>query len=461
MRRVARDLRRAHHAARAAIAEAAGHQDALRAVEQRLAAFLLERFGLDPVHVHLQPVLEAAVHQRFVQALVRILEPDVLADDVDGDFVVGVLEPLDEVFPVAHVGSVCGRCRCSSRMRSMPFPREHERHLVDAAHVLRGDHRFFVDVAEERDLALDVGRQEAIGAAQQDVGLDADRSQVAHAVLRRLGLELAGGADVRHQRQVDVERVLAADVLAELADRLEERQALDVADGAADLDDHDVDAVRDRADAVLDRVGDVRNHLHGRAEVVAAALALDDRQEDLAGGPVVVAAGDRVGEPLVVAEVEVGLGAIVGDVDLAVLVRAHRPRVDVDVGVELLQRDPVAVALEQTADGGGREAFAERRDDAAGDEDVLDGTRVRALHGDLPGHSARSPAFRTDVGDADERMARTRATSASVSTPIESKCVSTTLMRMPCSSARSCSSDSRSSSGVGASAASRSSVARR
>ena len=87
---------------------------------------------------------------------------------------------------------------------------------------------------------------------------------------------------------------------------------------------------------------------------------------------------DLVGEALVVAEVEVGLRAVVGDVDLAVLVRAHRARIDVDVGVELLQRDLVAVAFEQRADGGGREALAERRDDAAGDEDVFDrALRVR------------------------------------------------------------------------------------
>ena len=62
-------------------------------------------------------------------------------------------------------------------------------------------------------------------------------------MLRRLGLQLAGGADVRHERQVDVERVVAADVLAELADGLEERQALDVADRAADLDEDDVDVL--------------------------------------------------------------------------------------------------------------------------------------------------------------------------------------------------------------------------
>ena len=159
-----------------------------------------------------------------------------------------------------------------------PFGGEDERHLVDARDVLRRDDGFLVDVAEERDLLLDVLVEEAVRAAEQDVGLDADRAQVADAVLRRLGLQLAGGADERHQRQVDVERVLAPDVLAQLADRLEERQALDVADRAADLDEHDVDVLGDRADGVLDLVGDVRNDLHGAPEVVAAALLLDHRR---------------------------------------------------------------------------------------------------------------------------------------------------------------------------------------
>ena len=43
----------------------------------------------------------------------------------------------------------------------------------------------------------------------------------------------------------------------------------------------------------------------------------------------------RVGEALVVTEVQVGLAAVVGDEDLAVLEGAHRPRIDVDVRVEL------------------------------------------------------------------------------------------------------------------------------
>ncbi len=43
-----------------------------------------------------------------------------------------------------------------------------------------------------------------------------------------------------------------------------------------------------------------------------------------------------VDEALVVAQVEVGLGAVVGDEHLAVLERTHGARIDVQIGVELL-----------------------------------------------------------------------------------------------------------------------------
>ena len=51
---LARDLGRPHHAARAARAEPAGHQDAVGAVEQPRAVILLERLRLDPLDVDLR-----------------------------------------------------------------------------------------------------------------------------------------------------------------------------------------------------------------------------------------------------------------------------------------------------------------------------------------------------------------------------------------------------------------------
>ena len=111
---------------------------------------------------------------------------------------------------------------------------------------------------------------------------------------------------------------------------------------------------------VLDLVGDVRDHLDGAAEVVAAALLLQHVRVDPARGDGVGAPGGDAGEALVVAEVEVGLGAVVGDEDLAVLEGRHRAGVDVEVGVELAKADGIAAGLQQRAEGGRGQALAER-----------------------------------------------------------------------------------------------------
>ena len=65
-----------------------------------------------------------------------------------------------------------------------------------------------------------------------------------------VGLVLSSPAAAMYgiEREVDEDRVLAPDVVAELTDRLEERQRLDVADRAADLDDDDVVLGRDAPD---------------------------------------------------------------------------------------------------------------------------------------------------------------------------------------------------------------------
>ena len=74
------------------------------------------------------------------------------------------------------------------------------------------------------------------------------------------------------------EAVVPADLVPHLAGGLEEGQRLDVADGAADLGDDDVDPARALAaghDPRLDLVGDVRDDLHRVAQVLAAPLLGD------------------------------------------------------------------------------------------------------------------------------------------------------------------------------------------
>src|SRR5438046_7864735 len=108
------------------------------------------------------------------------------------------------------------------------------------------------------------------------------------------------------------------------------------------------------------------------------------------------------------------------------------------------QRDLESARLEEGADRGRGHALAERGHHAAGHEDEL---RLPVLaHARLPSSAARA-----------------RSRSASVSTSITGSAAvhSTTPIAIPFSSARSCSSCSRRSSGEGGSAARRRSTSRR
>ena len=87
---------------------------------------------------------------------------------------------------------------------------------------------------------------------------------------------------------------------------------------------------------------------------------------NLAAGEVVHARELDVGEPLVMAEIEVGFRAVVEHIDLAVLVGVHRAGVHVEIRVELLQHDLEAAVFEQRAERGGRQALAQRTHHAAG-----------------------------------------------------------------------------------------------
>jgi hypothetical protein len=86
----------------AALAEAAGHQDAVDAFE-RSAAAPLDLLGLDPAQVHARALLRppCAAPRR---ATCRRRVADVLADDRDVHLAVGVLDGSTDAVPFGQVG---------------------------------------------------------------------------------------------------------------------------------------------------------------------------------------------------------------------------------------------------------------------------------------------------------------------------------------------------------------------
>jgi len=67
----------------------------------------------------------------------------------------------------------------------------------------------------------------------------------------------------------------------------------------------------------------------------------------------------HIEKAFVVAEVQVDLRAVVKHEHLPVLIRVHRARVDIQVGVDLDRADLQSFRLQQGADRGGADALPE------------------------------------------------------------------------------------------------------
>src|SRR5262249_9476336 len=312
-----------------------------------------------PAQVYPGPVGEAGRPDRLGHRQVRVRQVDVLADDRHRDRLARVVYPLQQGVPPAPGHVPEGEPEPAYHVGVQPLPVQHLGDVVDARRVRGGDHRLPVHVAVEAELVLELVRDLPVRAADQRVRLDTDVAQRGHRVLGRLGLQLTGRGQVGHQRHVQVEAVVPADLVAYLPDGFEERQRLDVADRTPDLGDHHVRratvVVRrgHRPDPGLDLVGDVWDHLDRFAQVFPAPLLGDHRGANLPGGDFGGLGQVPVQEALVVPDVEVGLRAVLGDEDLAVLERVHRARVDIQVGVELLHHHPQSPGGEQVAETGG------------------------------------------------------------------------------------------------------------
>jgi hypothetical protein len=139
---------------------------------------------------------------------------------------------------------------------------------------------------------------------------------------------------------MDITDVVTTGILAVLADRLQERQDLNVTDGAAHLGNHHIHIVGGQtSDPPFDLVGDMGNHLHRLAKIVAAPLRSENRLINRTGRRIGVPGQIFVDETLVMAEIKVCLATVIGDEHLTVLKGVHGPWIHVDVGIELLESD--------------------------------------------------------------------------------------------------------------------------
>ena len=198
---------------------------------------------------------------------------------------------------------------------------QHQRALVEARHGQVLDDTLRLDIAEGADLAADVAAHAAVCAQNDDVGAYAHALQLLDRVLRGLGFVFVRAGDVGHQHHMDVAAVIPSLLQTNLTDGFKEGLALDIAGGAADLgNDHiRLGGGGQVIDVALDLVGDVRDDLHRLSQISALTLLVQHVPVHLAGGQVGVLVQIFVNKALVVSQIQIGLGAVIGHEHLAVL----------------------------------------------------------------------------------------------------------------------------------------------
>ncbi len=97
--------------------------------------------------------------------------------------------------------------------------------------------------AEHGELGTLLVRDRVLGPADQHVRRQTDGAQFLDLMLGRLGIQLSARLQIRQQRQMHEHTLPRRAIKGELPDRLEERQAFDVTDGAADFTQHEVDFI--------------------------------------------------------------------------------------------------------------------------------------------------------------------------------------------------------------------------
>src|SRR5918993_794553 len=134
---------------------------------------MLEELRVDPLDVDLRPVRDPAMDQGFPQALVRIGQADIFADDADRYFAVVVIDGIHDLPPACEIrfGGVLD-AEGVKHFIIEPGLMILKRHIVDIAGVERRDDRGFADVAEQGDLlALGFGKR-PVTATEKNLRLD-------------------------------------------------------------------------------------------------------------------------------------------------------------------------------------------------------------------------------------------------------------------------------------------------
>ena len=135
----------------------------------------------------------------------------------------------------------------------------------------------------------------------------------------------------------------------QLANAFDERQRFDIAYCSTDFRDHKVKLVlrSQQLHISLDLVGDMRNNLHSLAQIIALAFLIYHTLINTTCRNIVRACSRNIQKTFIMSQVQVRFMSVYGYITFTVLIRVQCTRIDINVGVKLLDSNLVTSRLKE------------------------------------------------------------------------------------------------------------------
>ena len=159
--------------------------------------------GVDVIDFDINQSLQTGMFQRFVQRLVGVEQIHVLADHGNAHAAALFAElATQHIVPFREVGRRAIELEALNHEFIQAIGVQHAGDTVNGVDIQQRNHRALFHVSEQGDFLAGTFFNRHRTTAEQNVWLQADRAQLFHRVLGRLGLDLTGGGNVGHQRQM-------------------------------------------------------------------------------------------------------------------------------------------------------------------------------------------------------------------------------------------------------------------
>ena len=217
----------------------------------------------------------SAMSQRLAHGQIGIRKLYVFPDDRNRDRLLRQKDPFHHFFPGAHIRFPGPDTQQVAYGLVHSLFMKQERHFINASGctVLKNAVRGYA--AEQSDLAADLPRNRFFTAADDHIRLNPQSRQLLDGMLRGFGFQLSGRLKIGNQRHVNIQDIFPAHFRAQLPCGFQKRQGFNVSHRAPDFRYDYIRRVLSpgyQQHAPLDFIGNMRDHLDGGPQILAASF---------------------------------------------------------------------------------------------------------------------------------------------------------------------------------------------